>query len=87
MISFPLSMILIPFAVLAMAIIFFAFIGLRNLARYRAEDGMAFVATFVFLSGAALICLFAYNYLSPIDWTKAIEISLPSIKTGFGSSS
>lgn len=83
MISFPLSLILIPFAVMALIIAFLSFMNLRNLARYRAEDVISFTAVFVFLAGIAVIIYISYGYLAGIDWTKMIEAGLPSAKIIF----
>ena len=83
MISFALSIILIPYAIFLAIAAFFAFINLRNLWRYRAEDVISFFACFIFLAGLTATAYFSYNYLSPIDWTKMISLNLPSIKASF----
>jgi uncharacterized membrane protein len=83
MISFPLSLFLIPYAIFLLVIAFFAFVNVRNLARYRAEDIISFMAVFIFIAGLAVIAYFSYEFLSEIDWTKTIEISLPTLKTSF----
>ncbi|MBU1179419.1 hypothetical protein KJ885_00565 [Patescibacteria group bacterium] len=81
-IVFPLSIILIPYAVIVAIILFFVFINIKNLARYRAEDVISFGALLIFLIGLVFLGYFSYHYLSPIDWTESIAISLPSIKAG-----
>lgn len=73
MISFTLSTILIPYAIFLVIAAFFAFINLRNLWRYRAEDVISFFACLIFLAGLAAIGFFSYVYLSEIDWTKIID--------------
>lgn len=75
-VSFPLSLFLIPYAAIIAAVVFLAFINLRNLARYRAEDTASFAAIFIFLAGAALLAYFSYNYLSPIDWKETIVLNI-----------
>jgi len=82
MISFPLSVLLIPYAVIVAVILFFVFINIKNLARYRAEDVISFGALLIFLIGFAILGYFSYQYLSPINWTEQISMTLPSIKVG-----
>ncbi|MBU4421757.1 hypothetical protein L6259_02525 [Candidatus Parcubacteria bacterium] len=82
MISFPLSVLLIPYAGIIAIILFFVFINIKNLARYRAEDVISFIALLIFLIGLFVVGYFSYQYLSPINWTESISITLPSIKVG-----
>lgn len=79
MISFPLSLLLIPYATIIAVVAFLAFINLRNLARYRAEDVFSFAAMFIFLAGLAFLAFCSYNYFSPINWKELVEINF-SIK-------
>jgi uncharacterized membrane protein YjgN (DUF898 family) len=83
MVSFPLSLLLVPYAVIIAVVVFLAFINLRNLARYRAEDVISFAAIFIFLAGAALLAYFSYNYLSPIDWKEMIALNFNFGKFNF----
>lgn len=76
MISFPLSLFLIPYAIIIAVIVFLSFINLRNLVRYRAEDIASFAATFIFIAGFVLLAYFSYNYLLPINWKELVEIDL-----------
>ncbi|PIR66840.1 MAG: hypothetical protein COU51_01700 [Parcubacteria group bacterium CG10_big_fil_rev_8_21_14_0_10_36_14] len=82
MISFPLSVLLIPYAVIVAVILFFVFINIKNLARYRAEDVISFGALLIFLIGFAILGYFSCQYLSSINWTEQISMTLPSIKVG-----
>ena len=83
MVSFPLSLFLIPYAVIAAIIGFLGFINLRNLARYRAEDTVSFAATFIFIAGFLVLAYFSYGYLSPINWKELVEINLFRNGAGF----
>ena len=82
MISFPLSIILIPYAIFIIIIALFAYINLRNLVRFRAEDIISFGALFVFLAGLAFLSYFSFNYLVGVDWKQTIELGL-NFKKGF----
>jgi len=81
MISFPVSLFLFPYAIFILIIIFFAFVNLKNLVKYRSEDYVAYMATFIFLSGLAFLAYFSYNYLLPINWKEVAEINL--LQNGF----
>lgn len=83
MVSFPLSLFLIPYAVIALVIIFLSFISLRNLVRYRAEDTAAFAATFIFIAGLVILAAVSYQYLSPVNWKELVEINLFSRSVNF----
>ncbi|MFC1612585.1 hypothetical protein ACFL29_01915 [Patescibacteria group bacterium] len=76
MLSFPLSILLIPYALFLLIAAFFVFVTLRNLSRFRAEDVYSFGALLVFLVGLILIGYFSYQYLGPINWTEMVEIGL-----------
>ncbi len=81
MVSFPISLFLIPYAIIAVIVGFLGFISLRNLARYRAEDVVSFAATFIFIAGLAVIVFLSYQYLSPINWKELVEMNI--FKKGF----
>lgn len=81
MVSFPISLFLIPYAIIAAVIVFLGFICLRNLARYRAEDVVSFAAVLIFLCGMIVIVFLSYQYLLPIDWKEIVEINI--FKKGF----
>ncbi len=81
MVSFPLSLFLIPYAIIAAIVVFLGFINLRNLARYRAEDVVSFAAFLTFLLGLAIIAFLSYQYLSPVNWKEVVEINI--FKKGF----
>jgi len=76
MVSFILSILLIPYAVILAITAFLSFINLRNLIRYRTEDVISFFACFIFLAGLAFLGYFSYGYLSPIDWKEIITFNL-----------
>jgi len=77
--SFPLSLFLIPYAIIVAAIVFFSFFNLKNLIRYRPEDMVSFTVCFIFLAGLAVIAYFSYQYLLPINWKELVEFNF-SIK-------
>lgn len=76
MVSFPISLFLIPYAIIAAAIAFFSFFNLRNLVRYRPEDSVSFAVCFIFLAGIIIMAYVSYQYLSPINWKELVEINI-----------
>lgn len=76
MLSFPLSLFLIPYAVIAAIIGFLSFVDLRNIFRYRSEDVVSFAAVLIFLCGMIVIAFFSYQYLLPINWKELVEINI-----------
>lgn len=83
MLSFPLSILLIPYAVLMLAVVFFAFVNFKNLVLYRAEDVISFWTAFIFIAGLGAIAYFSYNYILLVNWTEVINIGVPSFKANF----
>jgi len=43
--------------------------------RFAAFDMVGFFATFIFLAGSTLFMWYAWQWLSPIDWTMPINFS------------
>lgn len=76
MFSAPLSILLIPYAILIFVIVFFALFNIKNLTRFRAEDVYSFAALFIFLAGFVIIGYFSFNYLSEINWSETVELGI-----------
>lgn len=76
MVSFPLSLFLIPYAIIVAIVGFLGFVDLRNVVRYRSEDVISFVAVLFFLCGLAVIAFLSYQYLLPINWKEIVEINI-----------
>ena len=79
MFSIPTYVILIPFALVAAIMAFFACMNIINLLRYGARNTVGFIATFVFLCGAAAIVFFVWRYLPDIGWTEPIRLAAPPV--------
>jgi len=72
MISFPLSLILIPYGILVLLFILLAAYSVHNLVRYGATTNSSFVATFAFLAGAVFVMFFTWQGLRGTDWTQEV---------------
>jgi hypothetical protein len=79
MISIPFYVLLIPFSIFLLLFAFFSLMNIANLLRYGARNFVGFVATFIFLSGTAVILFFTWQTLQPVDWTATAPlVELPA---------
>jgi len=74
--SVPLSIILLPLALFALIFVVFSLINIAHMIRFAAFDMVGFFATFIFLAGSTLFMWYAWQLLSPIDWTMPLNFSL-----------
>lgn len=84
MISFPLSLVLIPYGIIVLLFVLLAAYSVYNLVRYGATTNASFVATFSFLAGAVFVMFFTWQGLRGTDWTQEINFGTPV--PGFSSS-
>ncbi|HTK05025.1 MAG TPA: hypothetical protein VL500_05545 [Candidatus Eisenbacteria bacterium] len=74
MISFPLSLVLIPYGIVVLIFILLAAYSVHNLVRYGATTNSSFFATFAFLAGAVFVMFFTWSALRGTDWTQEVTI-------------
>lgn len=74
MLSFPLSLVLIPYGVIVLIFAFLAAYSVHNLVKYGATTNTSFAATFAFLAGAIFVFFFTWQGLRGTDWTQQITI-------------
>ena len=77
MISFPLSLVLIPYGIILLLFALLAAYSVHNLVRYGATTNSSFVATFSFLAGAVFVLFFTWQGLRGTDWTQEINFGAP----------
>ena len=73
--SVPLSILLLPLAVFLLLFIIFALINVAHIIKFAAFDMVGFFTTFIFLAGSTLFLWYAWQAISPIDWTMPINLS------------
>lgn len=78
MFSIPTYVILIPFAIVAAVMAFFSIMNIINLLRYGARNVVGFVATLIFISGAAIIVFFVWRHMPDLIWTDPIRLAAPT---------
>jgi L-cystine uptake protein TcyP (sodium:dicarboxylate symporter family) len=77
MISFPLSLVLIPYGIVLLLFALLAAYSVHNLVKYGATTNTSFVATFSFLAGAVFVLFFTWQALQGTDWSQEINLSAP----------
>lgn len=70
----PIAYFLIPYGLFLFIFLFFSFVNLYNLIKFGTTNFTAFLATFIFLAGSALLLYTSYNYIIAIDWSRTIDV-------------
>ena len=76
--NLPFYIFLAPYALFLLAFVIFGIISLINLISYAANDGVAFLVTFIFLAATTLVAFMSWQLLIQFDWTKMVPINLPT---------
>lgn len=74
MITFTLSLILIPFAIILMLVMIMATISTFHLIRFGATTKISFAVTFAFFAGTVLLLFFTWFNLRGVDWQQPVSI-------------
>lgn len=77
--NLPFFILLIPYALFLLAFVILGIISLVNLVSYAANDGVAFLVTFIFLAATTLIAFQSYQMLIQFDWAKMMPFNLPTL--------
>ena len=82
MISFPISLLLIPYAIFLIVFLVFAIVNVYHLIHYGQTTKVSFGVTFVFFAMTALILFLTWKGLQGVDWTYPIDIAFPTFGSG-----
>jgi hypothetical protein len=74
MIAFPLSLALIPYGLIIVVFLVFAFFNVHHLIRYSATTGNSFLFTALFFIGSVGIFAATWFALQDVDWARAVTI-------------
>jgi threonine synthase len=85
MLTFPTSLFLIPYGLVAVFVVLLAIVNVLHLVHYGATTKLSFAVTFAFLAGMVFIFFFTWRQLEDVDWQRPIEIALPVGNTTFSS--
>jgi hypothetical protein len=77
MISFPLSLALIPYGLVVIFFAVMAIINVYHLVHYGATTGVSYVVTFLFLAGGVFILFFTWWALQGTDWGRDVGLIMP----------
>lgn len=82
----PLSIFLIPYAVLFVVYLVFSFFSLYHMFRFGVTNFTTFFMTFAYIAISVILIFISYNYLAGVDWQRDILfqfVETPINITGF----
>jgi hypothetical protein len=82
-IALPPFLLLIPYALFLLVVAFFGLVNIGHLFRYGARNAAGFLATFGFVSGAAVILFLTWQYLPELDWTEPVPLVSTTAKSPY----
>lgn len=74
MLTFPLLLILIPYALFFLLFIIFVWINIYHIVLFGSMSATSFFATFIFLGVSAYILFLTWDLLAVVDWGAKITI-------------
>jgi hypothetical protein len=84
MLTLPLSLALVPYAIIVMFFAVLAIINVYHLVHYGATTGVSFVVTFLFLAGGAFILFFTWQAVAGADWSQTVSFTPFAVESSFG---
>ncbi|HRH32612.1 MAG TPA: hypothetical protein PK720_00450 [bacterium] len=72
--TFPLSLLLIPYGFFLIIWGFLSLVGFYHIARYGGRHVSTFILGLVYFLGCVTLLQVSYMYLAPIDWNQSITI-------------
>ena len=79
MLSLPPVVLLIPYALFMLGFTFFSFANVISLSKYGARNAVGLLASFIFISGSAIIVFLTWQSLGGADWMTAVPLlSVPT---------
>lgn len=76
-VTFALSLLLIPYALIVAVAAAFAAFNLHHLFEHGATARLSYTITLTFLAGAAVILLLTWQGLDRVDWRQPISLTPP----------
>lgn len=74
MLSFPLWVTLIPYAIFLIIFIAFAWVDIHHLVLFGSFDVAGFLATFLFLAVSAYLLFLTWQMLATVDWNATVTL-------------
>ena len=75
MFSLPPIVLVIPYALFALGYLFFAFANIISLAKYGARNTIGLLASFIFISGTAIILFMTWQGVAAVDWFAPVPLT------------
>lgn len=70
----PLAIFLLPYGIFLLAFGIFSLVDVVHLVKYRSSDLTAFVLTFLYASGAALLLYTTWYFLAGVNWNEQFTL-------------
>ena len=69
----PLSIFLIPYAVILIIYFVFSFFSLYHMFRFGVTNFTTFFMSFIYIAVSAIIIFVSYNFIAGIDWQRDLQ--------------
>lgn len=76
--DFPLSVLLVPYGIIFLYVLFFALMNLQHLFHYGTSAGTAKTAAWVWFLGTLAILTITFGTLRNTDWSHELSVSPPA---------
>ena len=76
--NFPLSFLLIPYAIIFIYVLVFSLLHLQHLAHYGTSVGTAKTAAYAWFLGTIVIIVMTFGMLRDTNWEHEVTIAPPS---------
>jgi hypothetical protein len=74
MFSIPPFVLLIPYALISLGVVFFSLFNISNLLKYGARNWVGLVATFIYVCGVAFILFYTWQFLPDVEWRQPLQV-------------
>jgi protein-S-isoprenylcysteine O-methyltransferase Ste14 len=73
--SFPIGLLLIPYAIMVLLFLLLAIMNVYHLVRYSATSRTSFLFTLIFMAGTIIIAFISWQALGNVDWSAGISLN------------
>jgi len=74
--SFPIGLLLIPYAIVVLMSLVLAVLNVYHLIHYGATTRTSFLFTFIFVAGIAVMSFVSWQVLGGVNWSDGISFSV-----------
>ncbi len=81
--SISLSVLFIPYGLFLVMVGIFSLVNIGNFIKFGLNRWIDFLATVIYLIGAAVIIFFTWQEVQMIDWSQSLNFNAPSFNNIF----